>query len=192
VQPSEREWIERFLAHLKFERRMSSHTLAATAVLAVEEVVNQANNAKQVTITVTNPFTDAAVTALEKTPAQLGVLAEFGVVDAGGRGLVVLLDALAATLTGHTNYVNSVAFSPDGKTLASGSDDGTVRLWDVASRQPVGGPLTGHTGGVSSRLASQIWLRFRHIQHLATFDAVHQSCARRNLAGTLGRSAACQ
>src|SRR5580704_6080006 len=45
---------------------------------------------------------DAAVTALEKTPDQLGVLAEFGVVDAGGRGLVVLLDALAATLTGHT------------------------------------------------------------------------------------------
>jgi integrase/recombinase XerC len=29
VQPSEREWIERFLAHLKFERRMSGHTLAA-------------------------------------------------------------------------------------------------------------------------------------------------------------------
>ena len=45
---------------------------------------------------------DAAVTALEKTPEQLGVLAECGVVDAGGRGLVVLLDALAATLTGHT------------------------------------------------------------------------------------------
>ena len=41
-----------------------SHSLAATAVLAGEEVVNQANNAKQVTITVTDPFTDAAVTAL--------------------------------------------------------------------------------------------------------------------------------
>jgi hypothetical protein len=41
-----------------------SHTLEATAVLAGEEVVNQANNAKQVTIEVADPFTDASVTAL--------------------------------------------------------------------------------------------------------------------------------
>ena len=44
---------------------------------------------------------DAAVIALEKTPQQLDVLADAGVVDAGGRGLLVLLDALTATLTGH-------------------------------------------------------------------------------------------
>jgi WD40 repeat protein len=41
---------------------------------------------------------------------------------------------LAATL-GHSYYwVNSVAFSPDGLLLANGSDDGTVKLWDVRSK----------------------------------------------------------
>ncbi len=44
---------------------------------------------------------DAAAVALDKTPDQLDVLAEAGVVDAGGRGLLVLLDAMSRTLTGH-------------------------------------------------------------------------------------------
>jgi DAK2 domain fusion protein YloV len=44
---------------------------------------------------------DAAVVALEKTPEQLDVLAHAGAVDAGGRGLLVLLDALRSTITGH-------------------------------------------------------------------------------------------
>ncbi|GJF13987.1 dihydroxyacetone kinase [Mycolicibacterium cyprinidarum] len=43
----------------------------------------------------------AAAIALDRTPSQLKVLAEAGVVDAGGRGLLVLLDTLSATLTGH-------------------------------------------------------------------------------------------
>jgi len=40
-----------------------------------------------------------------------------------------------ATLKGHNNGVLSVAFSPDGKTLASGSFDNTVKLWVVDARQ---------------------------------------------------------
>jgi DAK2 domain fusion protein YloV len=44
---------------------------------------------------------EAAAEALERTPEQLAVLAEAGVVDAGGRGLLVLLDALTMTITGH-------------------------------------------------------------------------------------------
>jgi DAK2 domain fusion protein YloV len=44
---------------------------------------------------------EAAAQALDRTPEQLPVLAEAGVVDAGGLGLLVLLDALTATVVGH-------------------------------------------------------------------------------------------
>jgi WD40 repeat protein len=51
-------------------------------------------------------------------------------------------------LRGHELPVNSVAFSPDGRMLASGSDDDTVILWDLQSRQQIGEPLRGHDDGV--------------------------------------------
>jgi WD40 repeat protein len=38
-----------------------------------------------------------------------------------------------ASLEGHTNMVRCVAFRPDGKALVTGSEDGTIRLWDMAT-----------------------------------------------------------
>jgi WD40 repeat protein len=54
-----------------------------------------------------------------------------------------------ATLHDHTNGVRSLAFSPNGRILASGSDDQTIRIWDVrdGTCQKV---LQGHTSRVCS------------------------------------------
>ncbi|BBX72796.1 DAK2 domain-containing protein [Mycobacterium shinjukuense] len=57
---------------------------------------------------------DAAVVALEKTPEQLDVLADAGAVDAGGRGLLVLLDALRSTITGQVPARTVYEPSPRG------------------------------------------------------------------------------
>ncbi len=51
--------------------------------------------------------------------------------------------------TGHTNGVNSVAFSPDGRFVLSGSWDEMLRLWEVESGQEVR-QFTGHSGDVRS------------------------------------------
>ncbi|KAG2036718.1 WD40-repeat-containing domain protein, partial [Suillus americanus] len=58
-------------------------------------------------------------------------------------------------LEGHTSFVYSVSFSPDGARIVSGSRDQTVRLWDAATGQPIGQPLRGHTDEVNSVSFSQ-------------------------------------
>ncbi|KAL5531874.1 hypothetical protein ACEPAF_5437 [Sanghuangporus sanghuang] len=53
-------------------------------------------------------------------------------------------------LEGHRGNVYSVVFSPDGKRIASGSADRTVRIWDADSGEVVSGPFEGHADSVNS------------------------------------------
>jgi len=59
------------------------------------------------------------------------------------------LDRVRAVLVGHTNWVNSAAWSPDGSRIVTASQDGTARIWNAKSGAPLA-VLKGHTGSVNS------------------------------------------
>ena len=54
---------------------------------------------------------------------------------------------LTGTFKSHLRHIYLVAFSPNGKTLASGGADDTIKLWDIATKQEIA-TLTGHSGNI--------------------------------------------
>ncbi|KIL65494.1 hypothetical protein M378DRAFT_10853 [Amanita muscaria Koide BX008] len=58
--------------------------------------------------------------------------------------------SLQLSIRGHTDSVTSIVFSPDGKRIASGSEDKTICIWDAETGLQVGNPLQGHADKVTS------------------------------------------
>jgi hypothetical protein len=100
------------------------------------------------TLSIADDATDAPVTVdMPFAVTALAWSAEGNLVAAGGDdGAVQLLDrngTFMTTFAAHDGPVTRLAFGHGDKVLAS-SDDQTVRVWDVASAEPLIGPLRGH------------------------------------------------
>jgi WD40 repeat protein len=102
-----------------------------------------------------------ALAALSNAEPQMDIASLLGVeavrANPSSEARAALLSSLLRTppkqlraLKGHDGEVLSVTFSPDGRTLASAGEDGTVRLWDVRTRQAIGPELVGHDDSVWS------------------------------------------
>ncbi|KAF7971790.1 hypothetical protein HWV62_19921 [Athelia sp. TMB] len=59
-------------------------------------------------------------------------------------------EAIGSPLLVHDEMIESVAFSPDGKNIVSGSRDQTVQMWNAETMEPAGAPIKVHSGFVKS------------------------------------------
>ena len=99
-------------------------------------------------LSVTNPWTDSDGRAQSfltlgsehgeyRVAASVAGVSDQVTFSATAKITTTVPDTPITSLTGHTDYVSSVKYSPDGKTLATGSFDRTVRLWDAVTGEPI-------------------------------------------------------
>lgn len=102
-----------------------------------------------------NGHTDAVTcVAFSPTPTAFHQIGTVGILASGSDDRTIKLwdvrtGECLKTFWGHTDWVQAIAFSPDGQTLVSGSCDNTIKLWDLRSGECLQ-TLTEHTHRVKS------------------------------------------
>ena len=64
-------------------------------------------------------------------------------------------ECVGKPIGGHNRFILCVAISPDGYRIASGSLNGTLRIWNMAGKKCVGRPLQRHTYAITSVAISE-------------------------------------
>ncbi|NUS23269.1 MAG: hypothetical protein HOV92_03450 [Streptomyces sp.] len=159
-------------------------TVSVIAVIARDEATRQRDHA----IAQQLISQSSSLATVDPFGARLKALAAWRIDPTPESRLAVLNAAVnpESGLLAHSGPVRAVAFSPDGRTIATGGDDGVVRLWDAATQRKIGTPLIGHNDGITSlafgpggrTLASssfdgtaRLWNVTDHQQIGAAFDA---------------------
>ncbi len=163
ISPIARDFLHTSIRHDRSRRRRAITVLSVLlcgALLAAGIAVSQQHTAQEqlrvATARLLITRADGLTGSDLLTAVKLSLAADR--IDPSGETHASLVTNLTTSrysgiLTGHTSGVVSVAFAPDGHTLATSSDDATVRLWDLTDRtrpSPLGPPLTGHTDRVVS------------------------------------------
>ncbi|MCT9089657.1 AAA family ATPase [Streptomyces sp. ASQP_92] len=129
--------------------------VTALALLATAVALHQSSRSEQQRrVAVSRELASRARELLGVQPEAAALAALDGyrsapTVEARGSLLSAYAAYYASQFGGHTAPVTAVAYAPDGRTLATGGADRTVKLWDAATRRPLA-TLTGHAGAVEA------------------------------------------
>jgi WD40 repeat protein len=161
LSPTARVFLRASIRRDRYRRGRATTFLSVLLVLAVVAAgiafIQQRAAEQQRDVAVSRQAAGQALGLRATNPALAAQLGLAGyrlapTVEARSSLLSMSADPYATLLTGHTGDVSAMAFSPKGHTVATGSDDGTARLWDVNDphHPSVLATLTANGGAVTS------------------------------------------